>query len=59
MSIKELQIRSRTGTIIIGLWKEGELIINPESHEVLLEGTTVLAMGTDRQLDLFYNLIGG
>lgn len=59
MSIKEVQIRSRTGTIIIGLWKEGELIINPESHEVLLEGTTVLAMGTDRQLDLFYKLIGG
>ena len=59
MSIKDLQIRSRTGTIIIGLWKEGKLIINPEQEERLNEGTTVLAMGTDRQLDLFYKLIGG
>ncbi len=59
MSIKDLQIRSRTGTIIIGLWKEGKLIINPESKEELTEGTTVLAMGTDKQLDLFYKLVGG
>jgi voltage-gated potassium channel len=59
MSIKDLQIRSRTGTIIIGLWKEGNLIINPNPEEQLTEGTTVLAMGTDRQLDSFYKLIGG
>jgi len=58
MSIGDLRIRSRTGVIIIGLWKEGNLIINPEPKEQLAEGTTVLAMGTERQLDSFYKLIG-
>ncbi len=58
MSIGRMRIRSRTGVIIIGLWKEGNLIINPEPSEVLAEGTTVLAMGTDRQLNSFYKLIG-
>lgn len=58
MCIADLRVRSKTGVIIIGLWKEGNLILNPDPKEELTEGTTVLAMGTDNQLDSFYKLIG-
>jgi voltage-gated potassium channel len=58
-TIKRSRIRSVTGAIIIGLWKEGQLIINPSPDEVLKEGTTIIAMGTTRQLDFLYSLVGG
>jgi Trk K+ transport system NAD-binding subunit len=59
LSINDVDVRSMTGSIIIGLWKEGNLIVNPPPEEILDEGTTVLVMGTKRQLNLFYRLIGG
>lgn len=58
-TIKRSRIRSVTGAIIIGLWKEGKLIINPSPDEELQEGTTIIAMGTTRQLDFLYGLVGG
>ena len=57
-TIRNLQIRSKTGTIIIGLWKEGNLLLNPDPDEELSEGTTILAMGTKNQLNSFHRLIG-
>jgi voltage-gated potassium channel len=57
-SIRDLEIRSSTGAIIIGLWKEGKLLLNPDPDESLSEGTTILAMGTKRQLNSFHRLIG-
>ncbi|MEA3458448.1 MAG: TrkA C-terminal domain-containing protein, partial [Candidatus Thermoplasmatota archaeon] len=58
-SIAESFIHSRSGAIVIGLWKEGNLILNPLPSEVLDEGTTILVMGTKRQLDLLYSFSGG
>jgi Trk K+ transport system NAD-binding subunit len=57
-SIRNLEIRSSTGAIIIGLWKEGKLLLNPDPDESLSEGTTILAMGTKKQLNSFHRLIG-
>ncbi len=57
-TIRNLQIRSKTGAIIIGLWKEGNLLLNPDPDELLSEGTTILAMGTKNQLNSFHRLIG-
>jgi voltage-gated potassium channel len=57
-TIRDLKIRSKTGAIILGLWKEGDLLLNPDSDEVLSEGTTILAMGTKNQLNSFHKLIG-
>jgi voltage-gated potassium channel len=56
-SIKDTHIRSITGAIIIGVWKEGEFILNPSPDEQLSGGTTLLAIGTERQLDSLYKLI--
>jgi voltage-gated potassium channel len=59
MSIRDLRVRSRTGAIIIGLWIEGNLVLNPSAEKRLALGTTVLVMGTDNQLDSFYKLVEG
>ena len=56
-SIKDVHIRSITGAIIIGVWKDGEFILNPSSDEELTGGTTLLAIGTEKQLDSLYKLI--
>ncbi len=58
MSIRSLEIRSSTGAIIIGLWKDGKLLLNPDPDEPLSKGTTILAMGTKKQLNSFHRLIG-
>ncbi len=59
IKIRRARIRSVTGAIIIGLWKEGKLLINPSPDEQLYEGTTILAMGTKKQLDFLSRLTGG
>lgn len=59
LKIRRARIRSVTGAIIIGLWKEGKLLINPSPDEQLYEGTTILAMGTKKQLDFLSRLTGG
>lgn len=59
LKIRRARIRSVTGAIIIGLWKEGKLVINPSPEEQLYEGTTILAMGTKKQLDFLSKLTGG
>jgi len=56
-SIKDALIRSITGAIIIGLWKEGEFILNPSPEEGLTGGTTLVAIGTEKQLDSLYKLL--
>jgi Trk K+ transport system NAD-binding subunit len=57
-TIRDLEIRSKTGAIIIGLWKEGKLLLNPNPDEVLSKGTTMLLMGTKKQLNSFHKLVG-
>ncbi|MDG6219720.1 MAG: NAD-binding protein [Candidatus Thermoplasmatota archaeon] len=59
LKIRRARIRSVTGAIIIGLWREGKLLINPSPDEQLLEGITILAMGTKKQLDSLSKLTGG
>lgn len=59
LKIRRARIRSVTGAIIIGVWKEGNLLINPSPDEQLLEGTTILAIGTKKQLDSLSKLTGG
>jgi Trk K+ transport system NAD-binding subunit len=59
LKIKRARIRSVTGAIIIGLWTEGKLLINPSPDEQLFEGTTIIAMGTKKQLDFLSRLTVG
>jgi voltage-gated potassium channel len=50
MPIKELE-SLRSGTIVIGLLKEDGLNLDPKPDIILDEGSTVLIIGNDRQLN--------
>jgi len=56
-TIADSRIHSQAGAIIAGLWKEGTLTLNPSPDEVLTEGTTIIALGTESQLDTLYRLV--
>ncbi len=49
-SLKESEIRKRTGCNIIGMWASGELSLNPKSTDIIRSNSILLAVGTDEQL---------
>jgi|Deesub1362A_J573_1020465.scaffolds.fasta_scaffold00050_148 voltage-gated potassium channel len=49
-TLKEARIRDKTGCNVVGLWKDGELIINPSSDEYIKKNSVLLVTGTDNQL---------
>lgn len=49
-SIAELQIRKRTGVSVIAIRRKGEIIPNPDPSENILEGDTLLLIGTGEQM---------
>ncbi|MFB6254273.1 MAG: TrkA family potassium uptake protein, partial [Halobacteriaceae archaeon] len=46
MSLRESNIRKRTGADIIGIWKGDNFIINPSPNEIITKKSTLLATGT-------------
>jgi len=59
MSLKEAKIRERTGCNIVGMWKGGELSLNPSSLDVIKENSALLAIGTIGQLSKLKELTIG
>jgi voltage-gated potassium channel len=49
-SLKELRIRELTGSNIVGIWKGGELSLNPKSCDVIRRNSILLAVGNKEQL---------
>jgi voltage-gated potassium channel len=49
-TLNEAGIRAKTGATVIGLWKDGTLIINPSASEVLPHNSTLVTIGTPDQL---------
>lgn len=49
-TIRENQIRRRTGANIIGIWKGGRFYLNPPPDEIIRENSVLLASGTKEQL---------
>jgi voltage-gated potassium channel len=49
-SIRENDIRRRTGANIIGMWKGGRFHLNPSPDEIIRENSVLLACGTKEQL---------
>lgn len=49
-TLNETRIRQKTGATIIGLWKNGVLIISPSSRETLPLNTILVTLGTPDQL---------
>jgi len=49
--IKDSKIREKTGCAIIGLWKNGILIPNPDPEITTSQNSIIVALGTDKQLE--------
>lgn len=56
-TIREREVRKRTGVSIIAILREGQSIPNPSPDEVLREGDTLLVVGRHDQLDELRRLI--
>jgi voltage-gated potassium channel len=48
-TLLETRIRKKTGSTVIGLWKNGTLIINPSANETLPENSILVIIGTPDQ----------
>lgn len=57
-TIRDLEIRQRTGASVIAVLREGSPIPNPSPDERLAAGDTILAIGTPEQIDRFLALAG-
>jgi len=57
--IRDLNIRALTGATIIGLEREGKIVINPTADETLNPGDRVYLLGTAAQLEKARTLLCG
>ena len=55
-SLKESRIMDLTGANIVGIWKGGELSLNPRSHDIIKRNSILLAVGNKEQLKKFKRL---
>jgi CPA2 family monovalent cation:H+ antiporter-2 len=52
-SLGDLQLRSRTGVVVVGIVRGGTLVPNPDAHEHLGAGDLVAVLGTRAQIERF------
>jgi CPA2 family monovalent cation:H+ antiporter-2 len=55
--IAELELRSKTGTTILGMERDGKMILNPHSSEHFKPGDRVMLVGTPEQLANAKNIL--
>ncbi len=55
-SLKESRIRDLTGASIVGIWKGGELSLNPRSYDIIKRNSILLVVGNKEQLKKFKRL---
>ncbi len=58
-TIKELEIRKRTGVSIVGIFRDEEVIASPEADQKLKVGDTIMAIGKSEQIEEFERLCKG
>jgi len=52
-------IRERTGCTVVGMWKDGEVLLNPSPDEVIKRNSVLIAVGSEDQLKKLQNLAMG
>ncbi len=55
--IMEVELRTKTGTTILGIERDGKMILNPHSKEHFKPGDRVMLMGTPEQLANAKNIL--
>lgn len=58
-TLKQTNIREKTGASVIGLWKNSTLIINPSANETLPAETILVVIGTPPQLEKVGDVVMG
>ncbi len=58
-TIKDLEIRKRTGVSIVGIFRSSEVIASPEADQRLEIGDTIMAIGKSDQIAQFERLCEG
>jgi voltage-gated potassium channel len=59
-SLRDLDVRNRVGAVVIAVGTaSGDMVLNPDPTEPFVEGQTVIAFGTQQQLDGFRELALG
>jgi len=56
MSIRQTGLREKAGALVVGIERNNERLLNPESELVLQEGDTVFIVGNKRKLFQTYNM---
>ncbi|HYH14316.1 MAG TPA: TrkA C-terminal domain-containing protein, partial [Flavisolibacter sp.] len=56
MSIRQTGLREKAGALVVGIERNNERLLNPESELVLQEGDTVFIVGNKRKLFQAYNM---
>lgn len=49
--VRELDLRKHTGATIIGIERQGVMIVSPEADETFQPGDRVMLLGTDKQIE--------
>ena len=58
-TIAESQIRKRTGTSIVAIIREGDMLVNPDPYETkILSGDTLVIVGRREQINKFLEFCG-
>lgn len=58
-TIKELDLRSKTGASVVGIYREEEIIANPSADTKLLPGDVLLLIGDDEQIKTAVQYLNG
>ena len=56
-SLKDANIRGRTGATILGIKRENEFYINPNPEFIIRAGDVIYAFGTEENLKYLENLV--
>ncbi len=59
MTLHQTKIREKTGATVIGLWRDGTLIINPSANEMLPVNSMLVTIGTPEQLSELRTILIG
>ncbi|HDM35766.1 MAG TPA: potassium channel protein [Candidatus Syntrophoarchaeum butanivorans] len=58
-SLREAEVRFRTGVHVVGIWNRGELTLGPSADEIIQENSVLLCVGTMEQLSRLRALTTG
>lgn len=56
MSIRQTGLREKAGALVVGIERNNERVLNPDSELILQEGDTVFIVGNKRRLFQTYNM---